>query len=95
MPGRDKFDEHLGRRQPLAVVLLQGAEAVAVNVQAGHVGDGKGPKEGQPVTEGGTDDNVHILRCGHTLLDQAERFLQQHILQPVQHKASLVPNPSG
>ena len=71
-------------------MLLHGAEAVAVNVQAGHVGDGKGAKERQPVTEGGADDSVHVLWCGNALLDEVDRFLEQHVLQPVEHEAGFV-----
>jgi hypothetical protein len=74
---------------------LQGAEAVAVNVQARHVGDGKGPKERQTVTERRADNSVDVLRCGDALLDEVDGFLKQDILQSVEHEAGFVVDPGG
>ena len=54
-----------------------------------------GPKNGKPVAERGADDGVDVLGRSHALLDEIDRFLEQHVLQPVEHKAGFVIDAGG
>ena len=56
----DEVGEDLRRREALPEGLLQGREAVGVDVQAGHVGDREGAEERQPEPEGARDDRVDV-----------------------------------
>jgi len=90
-----QLDEHLRRGQPLAIVLLECAEAGLVDIQTGHVSDGEWAEEWKPVAERGTHHDVDVLRGCDALLDEVDGLLQQDVLQPVQHEPGLVVDPGG
>src|SRR5690606_34192598 len=73
--------------QPLPEGVLEGDEAVRVDVQAGLVGDREGAEEAQAEAEGGADDRVDVLRGGDALLDDRGGLLQQRVLEAVQDHA--------
>ena len=93
--GVDQVGEHLGRGQPLAVVLLERSEAGPVDVQPRHVGDGERAEERQPVAERGAHHDVDVLGGGHPLLDEVDGLLEQDVLQSVEHEPGLVVDPGG
>ena len=61
-------------------MLLQSAKAGAVDIQAGHVGDGESAEERQSVPECRAYDDVDGFRSRNALLDQIDGLFEQDVL---------------
>lgn len=89
LPGLDQVLEDRRGGEAIRKPGLQRRVTKCVHIKSGHIGDGEGTKERQPEAEGCAYQGVDVLRGGDSLLDYLGRFVEQRVLQTVQHEAGL------